>query len=87
MQNKANPLLHLMIFNWLLGMAAGLLCAAIVLVVDVGGLRTLLVASDMMWTGVLLLFGGFALTFGGVVCATAVMMLAPGDGEARSDDC
>ena len=80
---RRHPLLKLMIVNWLLGMIAGLLCAVIVLLLDVGHLRSLLENSDLVWPGLILLFGGFALTFGGVVCATAVMFLPAGPQDAE----
>jgi hypothetical protein len=70
-----DPLIRLMIFNWILGAFAGALCAAIVLISDIGRLRTLLSASDFMLPGLLLLFGGFMFTFAGVVCATALMTM------------
>lgn len=61
--------------NWLIGGMAGAVCALLVLVTDTGHLRTLLASSDAAWQGMALLFGGFILTFAGVVCATAVMYL------------
>ena len=79
------PFVRFMIFNWLLGMAAGLVCAGIALALDIGGLRSLLWASDMLVTGLVLLFGGFAFTLGGVVCATAVMTLKPAEEEGERD--
>jgi hypothetical protein len=68
-------LVRLMIFNWMLGWAVGFACAALVLGSNVGGIRDLMMRSDVMWQGLTLLFGGFGLFFGGVVCATAIMLL------------
>jgi hypothetical protein len=36
-----------------------------------------------MLQGLALLFGGFGFTFGGVVCATAIMLLPTGEEETR----
>ena len=37
-----------------------------------------------MLQGLALLFGGFGFTFGGVVCATAIMLLPTDETECRS---
>lgn len=64
------------VVHWILGAVAGALCASIVLVLDVGHLRTLLGASDVKGIGLALLYGGFMLTFAAVVCGTALMQIA-----------
>ena len=69
-------LVRFFIVHWILGSIAGALCAAIVLIVDLGHLRTLLAASDVMAVGMALLFGSFMLTFAAVVCATALMQIS-----------
>ncbi|HUO55783.1 MAG TPA: hypothetical protein VMU18_13635 [Rhodoblastus sp.] len=78
-QNRKNGissrLVRLMIANWALGWAVGFACAAAVLVSNVANIRDLMFRSELMWQGLALLFGGFGFTFGGVVCATAVMLL------------
>ena len=62
-----------MIANWAFGMAIGVFCAALMLAVDFFGVRSLLWRSDAPIIGVAMLCAGFAFTFGGVVCAAAVM--------------
>ena len=62
-----------MIVNWLGGMAIGVVCAALLLIFDVAGVRSLLWRSDMAFAGTLMLTAAFAFTFGGLVCAAAVM--------------
>ncbi len=70
---RVDRLVRMMIANWILGMLTGIVCAAILLALDVAGVRTLLWRSDMAVAGTLMLAAAFAFTFGGVVCATAVM--------------
>jgi hypothetical protein len=72
-------LVRMMIANWLIGMAVGLVCATILLALDIAGVRSLLWRSDMPVTATLMLFASFAFTFGGLVCAAAIMM-------AKDDD-
>jgi hypothetical protein len=81
-KRDASRLVLLMIVNWSFGWAVGALAALALLAGDVAHLRTLMLHSDLMWQGLALLFGGFGVTFGGVVCATAVMLL-PGDEETK----
>jgi hypothetical protein len=77
-------LVRLMISNWILGWAVGFASAGLVLASNVAGLRDLMMRSDFMIQGLALLFGGFGMFFGGVVCATAVMLL-PAEEESESD--
>jgi hypothetical protein len=72
---SSSRLVRLMISNWMLGWVVGFVCAALVLASNVGGIRDLMMNSDVMLQGLALLFGGFGFTFGGVVCATAIMLL------------
>ncbi len=67
------PLVRAMIVNWAFGMATGVFCALLILAFDFFGLRSLLWRSDALIPGLVLLCAGFAFTFGGVVCAAAVM--------------
>ena len=80
-QGKTNSgrLVRLMISNWAFGWAVGFACAAAVLVSNIGGIRVLMLKSDLMLQGLALLFCGFGLFFGGVVCATAIMLLPTGE--------
>jgi hypothetical protein len=66
-------LVRAMIVNWFGGMIAGLVCAGLVLAFDVMGIRALLWSSDVFLAGTITLFASFAFSFGGVVCAAAVM--------------
>jgi hypothetical protein len=69
----------MMIANWIGGMIVGMICAVLLLSLDVAGLRTLLWRSDMPIAATLMLMGAFAFTFGGLVCAAAVMMAGHDD--------
>ncbi len=74
--------IRLMVLNWMLGAALGIVCAALLLWLDIAGLRGLLSSPDrIVWEGLVLLFGGFAVTFGGAVCAAAVMTVAGGQDD------
>ena len=77
-----DPLVRMMLLNWASGILVGVICASIVLAVDLAGIRSLMIRSNFLWQGLALLFGGFAITFGGVVCATAIMTL-PTDEEQK----
>ncbi len=81
--SKRNHLVRLMVSNWALGWGVGFACAAAVLISNIGGIRVLLLKSDIMLQALALLFGGFGLFFGGVVCATAVMLL-PAEEEKQA---
>jgi hypothetical protein len=83
-KDNSSRLIRLMISNWAFGWAVGLVCAAAVLVSNVGGIRVLMLKSDFMFQGLALLFVGFGALFGGVVCATAIMLL-PTVEEKQSD--
>ncbi len=78
---KPNRLVRLMIANWALGWAVGFVCASGVLLSNLSGLRDLMMSSQLMLQGLALLYGGFGITFGGVVCATAIMLL-PSDEDS-----
>jgi hypothetical protein len=73
-----------MISNWAFGSVVGFACAGAVLISNVGAIRELMLKSDLMVQGLVLLFGGFGLFFGGVVCATAIMLLPTAE-EKNSD--
>jgi len=76
---RQDRLVRMMITNWIVGMFVGVFCAVILLSLDVAGLRTLLWRSDMPIAATLMLLGAFAFTFGGLVCAAAVMMAGHDD--------
>lgn len=68
--------IRLVVFNWIFGVLFGWACAGATLIFDFAGLRTLMIAADAVVPAVVLLFSGFAITFGGLVAATAVMLTA-----------
>ncbi len=77
-----DPLVRAMIANWAFGMAIGVFCALLILAFDFFGIRSLLWRSDALIAGVAMLCAAFAFTFGGVVCAAAVMSFGA-DEETR----
>lgn len=76
-----HPIVRYMLAHWLIGIGTGLFCAAMLLALNPAGFRDLLFRSEAMIPALVLLFGGFAVTFGGVVCAAAVMY--PNEDEMR----
>jgi hypothetical protein len=70
---RRNPVIRTVILHWIIGVGTGLFCAGLLLGLDTLGIRSLLFRSDALVPGLVLLFGGFAITFGGVVSAAAVM--------------
>ena len=74
---RRHSLPRFIILHWILGSALGLAFAALLLIVDPVGLRWLILHSNAPFIALALLGGGFALTFGGVVAASAVMLIAP----------
>lgn len=75
---------HLVVYNWLLGAGIGAGFAALVIWSDLAGLGALILRSEPIWPPLALLFGGFALTFGSLVAGTAIM-LAPRDDDPPDD--
>ncbi len=78
-RRRTHSIPRLIIVNWLSGMLAGAVCATIVLALDLGGLRALIMGAREPWIPLILLYGGFIFTFGGLVSATAVMTLGQDD--------
>jgi hypothetical protein len=70
---RLDPLVGYMIFHWVLGALAGALFATALLIFDPFGLRPLMNDSGMGAEAAFLLYVGFMTTFGGLVCAAAVM--------------
>lgn len=81
-KSSRDPTVRLVVTHWILGALTGVGCALYLLACDVAHLRTLIMHSDVSLVALVLLFGGFAVTFGGVVTATAVMMIASGEEPA-----
>jgi hypothetical protein len=70
---RLDRLVWYMIFHWVLGALAGALFATALLVFDPFGLRPLMHDSGLGAEAAFLLYVGFMTTFGGLVCAAAVM--------------
>lgn len=71
-----------------MGVAAGVVLAGLVVLVDLGGIRQLLVESSEPFIPMFLLFAMFALTFGALKMGIAIMSLPleePDDGEKKDD--
>jgi hypothetical protein len=59
----------------LAGVLAGQVCVAVLLALDMGGLRTLMLGSADGWIAVPLLGLGFAVTFGSAAIGASVMAI------------
>jgi hypothetical protein len=70
-----NPLLRLLEVNLLFGVAVAILAVAGLLLLDVNGLRHLLLADQSPALALAVLVSGFALTFGGGLIGTAMVQL------------
>lgn len=68
-------LLRLLAVNAAIGVAIGCAAAAGLLLTDAGGLATLMSETGSYFAAGALLFGGFALTFGSLAMASAIMLL------------
>jgi len=75
-----DPLVLYMIFHWVLGALLGALFATALLIFDPFGLRPLMRDSGMGPVAAFMLYVGFMTSFGGLVCAVAVMF-PPDDDE------
>lgn len=78
---KSGSVVRLLMVNWALGIVLGLAFATMVLAFDLGGIWSLASRSDFAPVAFGLLYGGFAVTCGGVVCASAVMRLPAEDSD------
>ncbi len=72
-RKTVDPLVRYMIFHWILGMLAGALCVTLLLVFDPFGFWKLFNDSGLGVEAIFLLYVGFMTSFGGLVCAAAVM--------------
>ncbi len=80
---RLDPLVRYMIFHWVFGALVGALCATALLLFDPFGIRPLMNDSGMGAAAAFLLYVGFMTTFGGLVCAAAVMFLPKDDEPPR----
>lgn len=81
-----NPpsLLRFLGLHCAMGVAAGIVAAAVVVLVDLGGMKQLLTESSEPFIPMFVLFAMFALTFGALKMGMAIMSLpleAPDDGD------
>ena len=74
-----DPLVRMLIVNWIMGACMGVAFAAVLLAADIAGMRSLIMGTDLAVPALALLFGGFAITFGGVIAATAIMLMRDDD--------
>jgi hypothetical protein len=72
-------IVHLVVRNWIAGALLGAVFAGMLIWSDLGGMGRLLLRSDPVWPPLLLLFGGFAVTFGALVAGTAIMLIPKDD--------
>ncbi len=73
------PVLRLFFINWGLGILLGSIFAAAMLSFNIGGIGTLVSKSEVGYIAVIMLFVGFSVTWGAVVCASAVMRVSRDD--------
>ena len=76
-----DPLVRYMIFHWIMGMLGGALGATLLLVFDPFGFWPLIHDSGVGFEAIFLLYIGFMTSFGGLVCAAAVMFPPKDDDE------
>ena len=81
--NGERSVVRLIVTNWILGAGVGILFASLLLWLDIAGLRHLMFRGADAAVGLALLFGGFAVTFGSVVCGSAIMAMAREDDGDR----
>jgi hypothetical protein len=72
---RASPLIRMLAINLAAGIALATVTVGLLLAINPGGLRGLLLADGSSWLSVSLLLFGFIVTFGGIVMATAVMTM------------
>lgn len=61
------------------GVAVGIAAAAVALLVDAGGLKTLMVSDQQPYLAMIMLFAGFSITFGSIAVGAAIMRLPWGE--------
>lgn len=73
---RDNPLLGLLALNLAAGVAVAALAVGGILVLDVHGLRSLMMRDASPLPALLMLSVGFVITFGSVLMGTAIMSIA-----------
>ena len=74
-RNAIPRVVRLLAINGALGVGVGCAAATGLLMTDAGGLATLMSQTGSYAAAGALLFGGFALTFGSLAMASAIMLL------------
>jgi hypothetical protein len=77
------PLFRLLAINLAIGVSVAVLMLCGLLVLNPGGLRDLIAADREGAVAVVLLLGGFIITFGSVAMGTAIMALGGRDNGRR----
>ena len=80
---RLDSLVRYMIVHWVLGALGGALCTTALLVFDPFGMWPLIYDSGMGVEAIFLLYVGFMTSFGGLVCAAAVMYPPKDDDPPR----
>jgi hypothetical protein len=76
---RASPLIRMLAVNLAGGILLATLAIGGLLVINPSGIRGLLLADGSSWLTVSLLLFGFIVTFGGIVMASAIMMMGKDD--------
>jgi hypothetical protein len=70
-----DPVIRMILINWVAGACMGAAFAAVLLAADVAGIGGLIMGDSVSIPALALLFGGFSITFAGVIAATAIMLM------------
>lgn len=82
-QDGAKLFFRLFVVNLLGGSAVGIGLAALLLMLDLGNLRTLILTSDVEAMALIMMLVGLALTFGTAAIAGAIMLLSCADDDSN----
>lgn len=77
MTDEYRAIARFVVRHALVGCLGGALVGGMLLAVDLGGLRSLIAASEVPVLATFLLFFGLFITFGGVAVAIAFMQIGP----------
>ena len=77
------PLFRLLAINLTIGIGVAVLLLGGLLVLNPGGLRDLIVADREGAVAIVVLLGGFIITFGSAAMGTAIMSIGGGSDERR----
>jgi hypothetical protein len=80
---RRDTLVRYMILHWVLGALGGALCTTALLLFDPFGIWPLIHDSGLGVPAIFLLYVGFMSSFGGLVCAAAVMFPPKDDDPPR----